>query len=164
MSGLFGGSSQKTTSKVEIDPEMRREASSLLDVGRLVASLGYNPQQGPTIAAFTPMQEAAFANTNAAASAFGMQGGANPLTGVNTQTSASGIRGYSGYEDFMREKSNLPPEVLQQINDVFAALRSGPQQPAPSFSQNGGSAFSRSDEDQDDLAAMLRTYRASARD
>lgn len=126
MSGLFGGGSQKTTSKVEIDPEMRQEAKQLLDIGRLVASLGYNPQQGPTIAAFTPMQEAAFSNTNAAASAFGMQGGANPLTGVNTQTSASGIRGYSGYDDFMREKSNLPPEVLQQINDIFTKLRQNP--------------------------------------
>lgn len=59
-----------------------------------IANMGYTPYYGPDVAAFTPMQNAAFDGTNQAAAAFGM-----PTASGNgmpkPQTFAGGVQGYS---------------------------------------------------------------------
>jgi len=60
-----------------------------------VSQTGYVPYYGPEVAAFSPMQQAAFQGTDQMASAFGM-----PTTGgqqymPQAETFAGGVQGYS---------------------------------------------------------------------
>lgn len=75
MSGGKGGSQ---TTQVEIPKYLEDPIKQNIAQAQDMAKIGYIPQYGPDVAGFTPMQQAAFANTNQAAQAFGM-------SGVNTQ-------------------------------------------------------------------------------
>ena len=64
-----GGSS----TSVEIPDYIENAARNNLQRADFVSKLGYVPQSfGPTVAAFTPMQQSAFGNTAQAADAFGL--------------------------------------------------------------------------------------------
>ena len=73
MSGGKGGS--KTT-RTEIPAYIEDAAKSNLGLADKISNIGYTPYYGPDVAAFTPMQDASFQNTQDAASAFGMNAGA----------------------------------------------------------------------------------------
>lgn len=75
MSGGKGGSQ---TTQVEIPKYLEDPIKQNIAQAQDMAKIGYIPQYGPDVAGFSPMQQAAFANTNQAAQAFGM-------SGVNTQ-------------------------------------------------------------------------------
>ena len=75
---------------------------------------------GPDVAAFTPMQQAAFANTGQAANAFGVAGGG--MTGMEGMPQAQqfdgGVSGYSSYPIYEQAR-----QALQQVNpDQYAAI------------------------------------------
>jgi len=81
------------STSVEIPPWLEEPTRATIKRGEQVANIGYVPYYGPELAAFTPQQNAAFANTNAAADAFGLSGGANAMP-TPTQY-AGGMQGYS---------------------------------------------------------------------
>lgn len=60
-----------------------------------IAQLGFVRDYTPDVAAFTPMQQAAFANTGQAAGAFGLSGGG--MTGVEGMPVAQDYGGVSAY-------------------------------------------------------------------
>ena len=93
---MGGGLSGSTSTEVSIPAWLQEAAQSAMARGQQAAGIGYVPYRGPDVAALTPLQEAAMANTSAASSAFGL--GASPLPGAGmpqVQTFAGGTRGYS---------------------------------------------------------------------
>jgi hypothetical protein len=108
MSGGKGGS--RTTS-VQVPEWLEQAARGNLARADEVSRLGYVPYFGPEVAAFSPMQESAFANTGAAAGAFGLPGllGGMP----QPQEFAGGVRGYSSQP------------IFQQSLDALQAARPG---------------------------------------
>lgn len=120
MSGGGKGGSQTQTSKVEIPKWLERPAKDNIARANEIARLGYVPYYGPDVAAFTPMQEAAFANTGAAANAFGMQGGMGGMP--EAQTFANGVRGYSSaplFEESLSALQQNRPGQYNAINNMF---------------------------------------------
>ena len=112
MSGGKGGSS---TSEVKIPEYIEAAAQRNLNKAERISQLGYVPQYGPDVAAFTPMQQAAFQNTANAANAFGMAAPTSQrdiMGGMDAPTTYAG--GVSGY-------SSAP--MYQQSIDALAAAR-----------------------------------------
>jgi len=79
-----GGKGGSTSTEVSIPAWLEDAAKSGLARGTQAAGIGYVPYRGPDVAALTPMQEAAMANTSMASSAFGL--GASPLPGAGMPT------------------------------------------------------------------------------
>ena len=71
MSGGKGGS---TSSTVTVPQYIEDAARANLAKANEISKIGYTPYYGPDVAAFTPMQRAAFQNTADMAGAFGMAG------------------------------------------------------------------------------------------
>ena len=91
-----GGSS---TTEVKIPEYIEAAAQRNLNKAERISQLGYVPQYGPDVAAFTPMQQASFQNTANAASAFGMAAPTSQrdiMGGMDAPTTyAGGVQGYS---------------------------------------------------------------------
>lgn len=121
MSGGGGkGGSQTQTSQVEIPDWLESEARQNIDTARDVASLGYVPYYGPDVAAFTPMQNAAFDNTNTAAGAFGMGTGGTGMPEPTTY--ANGVQGYSSaplYQQSLNALQQNAPGQYDAITGMF---------------------------------------------
>ena len=117
MSG--GGKGGKQTSEVKIPAWLQDAAQSNIARANEIAKIGYVPYFGPDVAAFTPTQQAAFANTGAAANAFGMAAPSNPMAGMPApQTFAGGVQGYSSAPMYQQSLA-----ALQQANPAqYAAL------------------------------------------
>lgn len=130
MSG--GGKGGKQTSKVEIPAWLEDPSRRAIQRGEDISQIGYVPYMGPDVAAFTPMQNAAFQNTNDAAAAFGMS--APQSTGMpQAQTFAGGVQGYSSYPGFQQSVDRFEaarPGQAQAMNamfiDPFTGRPSGP--------------------------------------
>jgi hypothetical protein len=114
---MAGGKGGKQTSETTIPQYIEDAARRNLSKADAIAATGYVPEYGPSVAAFTPMQEAGFQNTADAASAFGLSGGnlsARDLRGgMDAPTTyAGGVRGYSSapmYEDMLAQlEANAP--------------------------------------------------------
>jgi hypothetical protein len=124
-----GGS---TTSEVKVPEYIEAAAQRNLNRADKVSQLGYVPEYGPTVAAFTPMQQAAFQNTANTAGAFGMSsprsqrdimGGMAPPT-----TYANGVQGYSSapmYEQMVAELARNRPGQKSYIDSFFIDPTSG---------------------------------------
>lgn len=118
-----GGSS---TTKVEVPKYIEDAGKANLAKADLLAQIGYTPYYGPDVAAFTPMQQAAFQNTSDAASAFGM---ATPMSqqdvmgGMPAPTSyAGGVQGYSSapmFEQSMAQLQERRPGQYEALNAPF---------------------------------------------
>ena len=130
MSGGKGGS---TTSTVEIPQYIEDAARRNLARADTISQIGYVPYYGPDVAAFTPMQEAAFQTTADVASAFGTPGGSmsqQDITGgmPAPTTYAGGVRGYSSapmYEQAMDELATRRPGQKSLIDSLFIDPYSG---------------------------------------
>ena len=112
MSGGKGGSS---TTEVKIPEYIEAAAQRNLNKAERISQLGYVPQYGPDVAAFTPMQQASFQNTANAANAFGMAAPTSQrdiMGGMDAPTTyAGGVQGYSS------------APMYQQSIDALAAAR-----------------------------------------
>lgn len=143
----------KTTTTTEIPAFLREAMQESIARGKQAASIGYTPYFGPDVAALTPMQEAAMANTNAGASAFGL---AAP-TGTSmpeAQTFAGGVRGYSSapmFEAALAElkarnpaqyAALLAPFINPQTGAVPVAQFAPPPSPLPQPTVNTGGGSS----------------------
>ena len=85
-----------------------------LGMGRDIAAMGYVPYYGPDVAAFSPLQQAAFQGTDVMAGAFGM-----PTTGgqqymPQAETFAGGVQGYSSAPIYTQAKEALAANAPAQ--------------------------------------------------
>lgn len=116
----LGKTTKKETSQ-QIDPALARESHNLAQLFKQLASSGYEPNRGVTIAGFTPAQEAAHKMTNDAAASFGFA----PAEGTGmpeTETSASGVEGYSTDEEYDASVAALPADFRRAINRAYRKM------------------------------------------
>tara|TARA_B110000285_G_scaffold202689_1_gene238184 strand:+ start:927 stop:2195 length:1269 start_codon:yes stop_codon:yes gene_type:complete len=124
MSGGKGGS---TSSSVSIPEYIEDAARRNLTQADKIRKLGYVPEYGPTIAALTPMQEAASQNIADTASAFGTAGGNMSQRDImggmpEATTYAGGVRGYSAaplYEQSLQTLAEERPGQKDYIDSFF---------------------------------------------
>lgn len=124
MSGGKGGSS---TSSVQIPEYIEKAAQQNLNKAEKISQIGFVPQYGPSVAAFTPTQNAAFDNIASSASAFGM---ASPGVGTSANYGGmgqptdfgGGVMGYSAkplYDNMVSEFAADRPAQYDYINSFF---------------------------------------------
>tara|TARA_R110000787_G_scaffold254995_2_gene360330 strand:+ start:737 stop:1831 length:1095 start_codon:yes stop_codon:yes gene_type:complete len=115
MSGAKGGS---TSSTVTIPEYIEEAARRNLTKAEKISQLGYVPYYGPDVAAFTPMQEAAFQNVSDTASAFGLSAPATQadiMGGMQRPTEyAGGLKGYSSAPMYQASLDRLAAERPSQ--------------------------------------------------
>ena len=114
-----GGSTQ---SDVTVPKFFETALQQSVGMGRDVAQTGYVPYYGPDVAAFSPMQQAAFEGTNQMASAFGMPTADNQSYMPQAETFAGGVQGYSA------------APIYQESVDALAANRPAQKAYIDSFS------------------------------
>ena len=123
-----GGKGGSTSTEVSIPAWLEQAAQSGLARGEQAAGIGYVPYRGPDVAALTPMQEAAMANTSMASSAFGL--GPSPLPGAGmptVQTFADGTRGYSAFPLYEQAVNALKVRDPAQYAKLTAPFSGGGQ-------------------------------------
>jgi len=119
-----GGS---TTSSVTIPEYIEAAAQRNLNKAERISQIGYTPYYGPDVAAFTPMQQAAFQGTAQTAGAFGLPGGSmsqqDIMGGMPTPTTyAGGVQGYSAapiYEQSLQTLGQRRPGQKAYIDSFF---------------------------------------------
>jgi len=148
MSG--GGKGGVTETEVKLPEFIEKAAKENLAIADEVASLGFNPYMGPTVAGFSPQQMSAFQNVNQAAGAFGLSNvGLDPnmtnaqigqaLTGMAPPPqSVGGISGYSGVPMYQAALEQMPPAQRAMIESFFINPQTGaaplnPAVPRPQF-------------------------------
>lgn len=130
MSGGKGGS---TSTSVETPQYLEDAAKRNLARADTISQIGYVPYYGADVAAFTPMQEAAFRNTANTAGAFGLAGGdmsqSDLMGGMPAPTTyAGGVRGYSSapmFEQSMDELAARRPGQKALIDSLLVDPYSG---------------------------------------
>jgi hypothetical protein len=123
---MSGGGGKGGTSKQEIDPALTAAARDALDFAAAGAAVPYSPNRGVQFSAFTPQQEAGMASADQAAAAFGMPSAGGGSAMPATQTSASGIEGYSTAEDFDQMKDqSMAPGLQEALAKLFADPQTG---------------------------------------
>lgn len=111
-----GGKGGSTTTSVQVPEYIEKAAQRNLNKAEAISQIGYVPYYGPDVAAFQPMQNAAFQNTAGLAGAFGM---ASP-TGSNVYGSMGAPTDYGGG---LLGYSSQP--IYQQAVDALRAERPG---------------------------------------
>jgi len=129
---MAGGKGGSTTSEVKLPEYIEAAAQRNLNRADRVSQLGYVPEYGPTVAAFTPTQQAAFQNTASTADAFGMSSPTSQrdiMGGMNAPTTyANGVQGYSSapmYEQMVSELARKRPGQKSYIDSFFIDPSSG---------------------------------------
>lgn len=135
MSGGKGGSE---TSEVKIPQYIEDASKSNLALAEKLSNIGYVPYYGADVAAFNPMQQAAFQGTQQAASAFGMPTGEGQYMPQATQF-AGGVQGYSSAPMFEQAQQNLAqyrPAQSNYMNSFFIDPVTGQQGSNANLSQS----------------------------
>jgi len=179
MSGGKGGSQ---TSEVTVPQYIEDAARRNLSRADDISSMGYVPEYGPTVAAFTPMQQASAQNVSDTASAFGMAGGdmsqQNIMGGMDAPTEyAGGVRGYSSqpiYQGMVDELAAARPGQYDYINSFFIdpvtgqmGSQASPQSAPASMGTDlgginrGGSSSNNNSHIDEAMAAARASYDAS---
>ncbi len=141
----MGGSSTKTTQKVQY-PQYIEDAMKLqLDRASAIAEQGYVPYQGPEVAAFTPQQVDAMQQSANWSAAFG-GAGAQPMDVASTlpqaQRYADGTTGYSsfgGYLDQLAALKSAFPGQFEYIKSFAIDPVTGGPGGAPGYGSGYGS-------------------------
>jgi hypothetical protein len=178
-----GGKGGSETTEIELPPHITKASIENLEIADEVASIGYMPWEGPTVAALSPQQQAAMQNTGSAAQAFGMSapgssagkgGGANeamlaagidPYTGLpQAQTYAGGIQGYSPFDLYEQQVGNIPPAQRAFVESFVVDPNTGqppvnPAVPGQQFRYEGPNSWWDSPEQQ---AIMAQEQAAAA--
>lgn len=137
------GGEQKTT--VEIPKEIKDAARENQAFAKQVGALPYSPNFGLQFAGFTPQQEAAFAGTSGAASAFGLPS-AGGATGLPAPQTVGGFSGYSTKPLYENSMAQVDPRVLELMNSFFYGGAPGgalapPAMNTPAPAGQGGTPF-----------------------
>jgi hypothetical protein len=115
------GGSQTTNTSTQLPAWLEQAAQQAVGRSQEAANIGYVPYSGPSVAAFTPMQNDAFQGTNMAARAYGMptsQGNGMP----KAQTFEGGMRGYSSmplYEQALQSLQQSNPQQFSALTSMF---------------------------------------------
>ena len=145
MSGGKGGS---TTSEVKVPQYIEDAARANLARADELAKIGYTPYYGPDVAAFTPMQQAAFQGTSDMANAFGMATPASQQDiygGMGAPTTyANGVRGYSSAPLYEQSLAQLRRERPGQYDALTAPFIDPVTGAAPSAPYAGYNPIARS--------------------
>ncbi len=123
MSGGKGGS---TTSEVTVPAYIENAAKANLAKADAISQVGYTPYYGADVAAFNPMQQAAFQNTADTANAFGMATPTSPTDIMGNmgapQTYANGVTGYSSapmFQDAVDTLGYFRPNQKALLDSFF---------------------------------------------
>jgi len=123
MSGGKGGS---TTSEVKVPAYIENAARANLAKADAISQVGYTPYYGADVAAFNPMQQAAFQNTADTANAFGMATPTSPTDIMGNmgapQTYANGVTGYSSapmFQDAVDTLGYFRPNQKALLDSFF---------------------------------------------
>lgn len=111
------GKTRQTEQKVELPPEIKKQALENMDIAKQVGQLPYAPNFGLQVAALSPGQEASMANTADAASAFGLPSGGG--TGMPTPQNVGGMRGYSTEGMYNDAMSRVDPRIMAMYKALF---------------------------------------------
>jgi len=115
------------TTEQALSPWMDKAAQDALKTATQASQIGYIPYSGPDVAAFNPMQQAAFDGTNMAASAYGLPTAAS--TGLpQAQTFAGGTQGYSSmpmYQQSVNEFQRMAPGQFEALMSMFVNPQTG---------------------------------------
>ena len=106
-----GSTSQETNLPKFVETGLRQS----IGMGRDVSQMGYTPYYGPDVAAFSPMQQAAFEGTNQMAGAFGMPTAQGQYMPEPT-TYAGGVQGYSSAPVFEQAQQALQENAPGQYD------------------------------------------------
>lgn len=109
MPGGLGGSQSSTT---QIPEWLEQPARRNIGRAEEISQLGYMPNFGPQVAAFSGQQRQAMRNQNRMANAYGMGGGGG-LNIPKAKTFAGGVQGYS----------SMP--MFREMRDKFRDIRPG---------------------------------------
>ena len=113
----------KDVSTQQVDPSVAKDSNALNNLFRGIASQGFEPNRGVTIADFTPQQKRGMEASDLAAGAFGMpSGGGAPTSGPTAEASASGIMGFRPSVEFDASKAALPPEYTAAMDKFQTGL------------------------------------------
>jgi hypothetical protein len=157
---MAGGKGGSTTSSVQIPEYIEKAAQRNLNKAERISQLGYVPYYGPDVAAFTPMQQAAFQNTADTASAFGMAAPTSQqdiMGGMSAPTQyAGGVQGYSSaplYQQSVDELARQRPAQKSYIDSFFIDPYTGQYASQPiDYNQYGTMANERAAQRANDLA------------
>lgn len=119
------GKGGQTTTEVKIPKALRQGSKDAIAGAKAVGGVGYIPYEGPTVAAFTPAQEASFANTDAAATAFGLPGSSTIGRGAGLPepaTYAGGVGGYSAFPLFEEAWGKVDPDQKARLADAVKTI------------------------------------------
>ena len=90
----MGGMSKTSQQETKINEKLSKASEPLIKYSQDIAKMPYTPNRGVTVADFSPMQKAAFNNTDAMSNAFGLQGSGGG-TGLPQATDAgNGVMGF----------------------------------------------------------------------
>lgn len=118
---MAGGKGGSQTSSVKLPGFIEDAVERAIARGEAAGRIGFVPSTGPDVAAFTPMQEASFAGTNQAASAFGLP----TATGTGLPqplTFAGGVQGLSSrglFDQMVSDLETQRPGQFGAIQDFF---------------------------------------------
>ena len=135
---MAGGKGGSTTSEVKVPQYIEDAGKANLARADELAKIGYTPYYGPDVAAFTPMQQAAFQGTSDMANAFGMATPASQqdiMGGMPAPTQyAGGVSGYSSapmYQQSVDQLRAARPAQYQALTAPFIDPVTGRQPAAP---------------------------------
>lgn len=107
--------------ETHVNEDLARAGAEQYAMATDIARLGFQPNRGVTIAGFTPQQMAGMQGTSDAARAFGLPHVANvAATMPATDTSATGIAGYSTAPEYDAMIGLLPEGFRRSIDAFFA--------------------------------------------
>jgi len=145
MSGGKGGS---TTSEVKVPEYIENAAKANLAKADAISRVGYTPYYGADVAAFNPMQQAAFQNTADTANAFGIATPTSPTDIMGNMGAptvyADGVTGYSSapmFQDSVDTLRYLRPAQANLIDSFFVNPNAGFDPYAQFQGRAGGSVM-----------------------
>jgi len=124
---MAGGKGGSTSTSVSIPEYIEEAAKQNLAKAEGISQIGYVPYYGPSVAAFTPFQQASFQQTADTASAFGL----GPQTPMSQQDIMGGMPAPTEYAGGVMGYSAQP--LYQQAVDQLAAERPAQAQYIESF-------------------------------
>ena len=141
MSGGKGGSQ---TSEVKVPQYIEDAGKANLARADEISKIGYTRYYGPDVAAFSPMQQAAFQNTADTASQFGLAAPTSQqgiMGGMPAPTTyAGGVQGYSSAPMFEQSVADLKKLRPGQYDAIMAQFLDPLTGSAPSATSVGGAA------------------------
>jgi len=129
---MSGGKGGTQTQEVRLPEAIERASAENLALANEIGRIGFVPYQGPTVAGLSSPQQAAMANTNAAANAFGLAQAAPPISPIEQMPGGMGA-GYSPFEAYMQAVMAVPQGQRGAIESYMAHPQTGglPSRPLP---------------------------------